>query len=56
MEKKYVEPDKKIKPDPFFDGHLEIDITKISPKEKLLYLSRQIRLKRFIEQRVIKIT
>lgn len=56
MEEKNVEPEKKIKPDSFFDGHLEIDITQIAPKEKLLYLSRQIRLKRFIEQRVIKIT
>jgi hypothetical protein len=49
------EPEKTRKTDPLFDGHLEMDITKMSPNEKLLYLSRQIQLKRFIETKVRKV-
>ena len=49
------EPKKKVTADPHFDGHLEMDVTKMSPKEKLLYLSRQIQLKHFIETKVRKI-
>lgn len=45
-----------IKTDPLFDGHLETDITKLSPKDKLLYISRQIQLKHFIETKVKKIS
>jgi hypothetical protein len=41
--------------DPLFDGHLEMDVTKMSPKEKLLYLSRQIQLKHFIKKKVRKV-
>ncbi|MCK4761298.1 MAG: hypothetical protein KAW12_03800 [Candidatus Aminicenantes bacterium] len=47
---------KNTKTDPLFDGHLEKDVTKMSPKEKLLYLSRQIQLRRFIETKVRKIS
>lgn len=51
-----AEENKQIpKTDPLFDGHLEMDITKMSPGEKLLYLSRQIQLKRFIEAKVRKV-
>lgn len=50
------EPKKKGITDPHFDGHLEMDVTKMSPKEKLLYLSRQIQLKHFIETKVRKIS
>lgn len=46
---------KKIKADPLFDGHLEKDVTKMSPEEKLLYLSRQIRFKHFIDNKVRRI-
>jgi hypothetical protein len=49
------EPKKTGTADPLFDGHLEMDVTKMSPKEKLLYLSRQIQLKHFIETKVRKI-
>lgn len=45
-----------IKPDPLFDGHLEMNVTRMSPKEKLLYISRQIQLKHFIEKKVRKVT
>ncbi len=43
------------KTDPLFDGHLEKDVTKMAPKEKLLYLSMQIQLRHFIEARVKKV-
>lgn len=46
---------KEKKPDPFFDGHLEMDIAKMAPKEKLLYLSRQIQLRHFIKTKVKKV-
>ncbi len=48
--------EKTIKSDPLFDGHLQMDITKLSPKDKLLYISRQIQLKHFIETKVKKIS
>jgi hypothetical protein len=51
-----IKPKKKVKTDPLFDGRLEKDITKMTPKEKLLYLSMQIELKRFIEAKVRKIS
>jgi hypothetical protein len=50
------QPKKAGTADPLFDGHLEMDVTKMSPKEKLLYLSRQIQLKHFIETKVRKIS
>jgi len=50
-----IEPEKKVMPDPLFDGHLEMDLTRMTPREKLLYLSMQIKLKRFIEAKVKKI-
>jgi hypothetical protein len=50
-----IEPEKKVKTDPLFDGHLEKDVIKMTPNEKLLYLSMQIKLKRFIEAKVRKI-
>lgn len=46
---------KAIKPDPLFDGHLETDVTRMTPKEKLLYISRQIQLRHFIERKVRKV-
>ena len=42
-------------PHPDFDGHLEQDVTKMNPKEKLLYMSRQIRLRHFIKTKVKKV-
>ena len=37
-----------------FDGHPEKPLKKMTPKEKLEYLSAQIELKRFIEMKVIR--
>ena len=51
-----IKSKKKVQPDPLFDGHLEKDVTKMNPKEKLLYLSMQIQLKRFIETKVTKVS
>jgi hypothetical protein len=48
--------EKTTKSDPLFDGHLEMDITKMSPKDKLLYISRQIQLKHFIETKVKRVS
>lgn len=42
-------------PDPNFDGHLEMDVKKMNPKEKLLYMSRQIQLRHFIKTKVRKV-
>lgn len=50
------EKSKEKTPDPLFDGHLEMDITKMAPKEKLLYLSRQIQLRHFIKTKVKKVS
>ncbi|MGE5342324.1 MAG: hypothetical protein ACM3SY_12680 [Candidatus Omnitrophota bacterium] len=49
-----IKPKKERKTDPLFDGHLEKEISQMTPKEKLLYLSRQIQLKRFVETKVRK--
>jgi len=37
-----------------FDGHPEKPLKKMTPKEKLEYLSAQIELKRFIEMKVVR--
>jgi len=42
--------------DPAFDGHLEYPLSKMNPKEKLLYLSMQIELRHFIKHNVRKIS
>lgn len=46
---------KSTETDPLFDGHLEKDVTKMSPKEKLLYLSLQIQFRHFIKTKVKKV-
>ena len=38
-----------------FDGHLEKPISEMSPKEKLLYLSAQIELKRYVQEHVKRV-
>ncbi len=48
--------EKKRKVDPAFDGHLEKDLTRMSAKEKLLYLSEQIELRHFIKKNVRKVS
>lgn len=53
---KPVKDKRALIPDPLFDGHLETDVTRMSPKEKLLYISRQIQLKHFIEKKVRRVT
>lgn len=52
---KPVKGKRPLRPDPLFDGHLETDVTRMSPKEKLLYISRQIQFKHFIEKNVRKV-
>jgi hypothetical protein len=38
-----------------FNGHLKYNITKMTPKEKLLYLSKQIEIHYFIKNKIKKI-
>ncbi len=38
-----------------FDGHLEKPLSEMTPKEKLIFLSAQIELKRYIDEHVKKI-
>ena len=45
---------KTVKPSPDFDGHINYDLKKMTPKEKLEYLSRQIELHFFIHKKVKK--
>ncbi len=47
-----IESKTKKNTDPKFDGHLEKDLVSMSPKEKLMYISMQIKLKHFIETNV----
>jgi hypothetical protein len=37
-----------------FDGHLEKPLSRMTPKEKLLYLSAQIELRHYIKNNVIR--
>jgi len=47
---------KNKKVDPCFDGHLIMDVRKMPPEEKLMYLSRQIQLRYFIKKHVKKVS
>jgi hypothetical protein len=38
-----------------FDGHLEKPISEMTPREKLIYLSAQIELRRYVREHVRKI-
>lgn len=38
-----------------FDGHLEKPLSEMTPKEKLVYLSAQIQLKRYIDKHAKKV-
>ena len=42
--------------DPHFDGHLSMDVRKMSQEETLMYLSRQIKLRHFIGKNVKKVS